>query len=38
MFNTSTQTIRYRMNNMGMTLEEALKTPKITDGRPKKQR
>lgn len=38
MFNTSTQTIRYRMNNMGMTLEKALKTSKITDGRPKKQR
>lgn len=36
MFNTSEPAIRYRMNKLGMTLEEALKTPKITDGRPRK--
>lgn len=37
MFNTSEPAIRYRMNKLGMTLEEALKTPKITGGRPRKQ-
>lgn len=36
-FNTSTPAIRYRMNKLGMTLEQALKTPKITQGRPRKQ-
>lgn len=36
-FNTSTPAIRYRMNKLGMTLEQALKTPKLTQGRPRKQ-
>lgn len=36
-FNTSEPAIRYRMNKLGMTLEQALKTPKITQGRPRKQ-
>lgn len=36
-YNTSEQAVRYRMKNLGMTLEQALKTPKITDGRPRKQ-
>lgn len=36
-YNTSTPAIRYRMNKLGMTLEQALKTPKITQGRPRKQ-
>lgn len=37
MFNTSEPAIRYRMNKLGMTLEQALKTPKLTQGRPRKQ-
>ena len=36
-YNTSDSAVRYRMKTMGMTLEEALKTPKMTDGRPKKR-
>lgn len=36
-FNTSEPAIRYRMNKLGMTLEQALKTPKLTQGRPRKQ-
>lgn len=36
-FNTSGPTVRYRMKELGMTLEQALKTPKMTDGRPRKQ-
>lgn len=35
-FNTSEPAVRYRMNKLGMTLEQALKTPKFTDGRPRK--
>lgn len=35
-YNTSTPTIRYRMNKLGMTLEQTLKTPKLTQGRPRK--
>lgn len=37
MFNTSEPAIRYRMNKLGMTLEQALKTPKLTQGRPRKR-
>ena len=36
MFNTSDPAIRYRMNNMDMTLKQALETPKTTQGRPRK--
>lgn len=36
-FKTSEQAVRYRMKTMGMTFEEALKTPKLTDGRPRKE-
>lgn len=36
-FNTSVPALMYRINKLGMTLEEALKTPKMTDGRPRKQ-
>lgn len=36
-YNTSTPAIRYRMNKLGMILEQALKTPKLTKGRPRKQ-
>lgn len=36
-YNTSDSAVRYRMKTMGMTLEEALKTPKMTDGRPKNE-
>lgn len=35
-FNTSSMTVKYRMKKLGMTLEQALKTPKLTDGRPRK--
>lgn len=35
-FDTSEPAVRYRMNKLGMTLEQALKSPKITQGRPKK--
>lgn len=37
MFDISIPTIRYRMNKLGITLEQALKTPKLTQGRPRKQ-
>lgn len=33
-FNASPQTVSYRMKQKGMTLEEAIFTPKITQGRP----
>ena len=36
MFDTSEPAIRYRMKTLGMTLEEALETPKKTLGRPRK--
>lgn len=36
-FNTSVPALMYRMKKLGMTLEEALKTPKMTDGRPKNE-
>lgn len=36
MFDTSEPAVRYRMTNLGMTFEQALKTPKLTDGRPRK--
>lgn len=36
-YNTSTPAIRYRMKTLNMTLEQALKTPKLTQGRPRKQ-
>lgn len=35
-YNTSEPAVRYRMKKLGMTLEQALKTPKLTDGRPRK--
>ena len=35
-YNTSQPAVAYRMKNLGMTLEQALKTPKLTDGRPRK--
>ena len=38
MFNTSEPAIGYRMKELGMSLEQALTTPKFTDGRPRKQR
>jgi len=37
LFGTSQQAVYYRMDKLGMTLEQALKTPKMTDGRPRKQ-
>lgn len=36
-FNTSEPAIKYRMNKLGMTLEQALETPKKCNGRPRKQ-
>ena len=36
-FKINDATIRYRMKVKGMTLEEALKMPKITTGRPRKE-
>lgn len=33
----SQQMIAYRMKKMGMTFEEAISTPKVTMGRPRKQ-
>lgn len=36
MFDTSEPAVRYRMNNMGMSLKQALETPKKTMGRPRK--
>lgn len=35
-YNTSEPAVRYRMKNLGMTFEQALKTPKLADGRPRK--
>lgn len=35
-FNTSSSAVRYRMETLNMTLEQALKTPKLTQGRPRK--
>lgn len=35
-FNTSQPAVAYRMKKLGMTLEQALTTPKMTDGRPRK--
>lgn len=37
-YDTSTVAIRYRIKTLGMTLEQALKTPKISKGRPRKCR
>lgn len=37
-FNTSEPAIRYRMNKLGMTFEQALKIPKLTQGRPRKNK
>ena len=36
-FNTSSPAVRYRMKTIGMSLEEALKTPRFTNGRPRKE-
>ena len=36
-YDISTVTISYRMKKLGMTLEQALKTPKFCSGRPKTQ-
>ncbi len=36
MFGTSDPAVRYRMNKLGMTLEQALTTPKMAEGRPRK--
>lgn len=36
-FNTSEMALRYRMNVKGMTLEQALETPKMCNGRPRKE-
>lgn len=36
-YETSSPAVQYRMNKLGMTLEQALKTPKLTQGRPRKQ-
>lgn len=36
-YKTSEPAVRYRMKKIGMTFEEALKTPKLTDGRPRKE-
>ena len=38
MFNTSEPAVRYRMKELGMSLEEALTTPKFADGRPRKRK
>lgn len=38
MFNTSEPAVRYRMKELGMSLEEALTTPKFADGRPRKHK
>lgn len=35
-FNTSQPAVRYRMNKLGMDLEQALTTPKMAEGRPRK--
>ena len=35
-FNISGPAVRYRMKELGMSLEEALTTPKFVDGRPRK--
>lgn len=36
-FNTSEPAVRYRMKILGMTLEQAIKTPKKANGRPRKE-
>ena len=36
-YNTSEPAIRYRMKVLGMSLEDALKKPKMTNGRPRKR-
>lgn len=36
-YNTSEQAVRYRMKTIGMSLEQAIQTPKICYGRPRKQ-
>lgn len=38
MFNTSEPAVRYRMKELGMSIEEALTTPKFADGRPRKRK
>ena len=38
MYNTSGPAVRYRMKTIGMSLEQAIQTPKICYGRPKKLR
>lgn len=35
-YGTSIEFVKYRVNHKGMSIEEALKTPKMTDGRPRK--
>lgn len=37
-FGISVETFNYRVNKKGMSIEEALKTPKMTEGRPKIQK
>lgn len=36
-FNTTGPTIAYRMKTLGLSFEDALKMPKITNGRPRKE-
>lgn len=36
-FGVESATVAYRMRKKGMTLEEAIKSPKLTDGRPRKK-
>lgn len=36
-FGISVETFNYRVNTKGMTVEEALKTPKMAEGRPRNQ-
>lgn len=38
MFNTSEPAVGYRMKELGMSFEQALTTPKFTEGRPRKRR
>lgn len=35
-YNTSLETVNYRVNHKGMTLIDALTVPKMADGRPRK--
>jgi len=37
-FGVSMETVAYRVKHKGMSIEEALIVPKMTDGRPKKRR